>query len=100
MPRYNVEYNGKWATFSTISDGFVTEFVGKEEYEKWRLEEYGRAGYKPAEQCNMMTMAEAISSASLNLSKKDIINNLVEVGLTEDEAVALWKAHKRGSARE
>lgn len=36
MPRYNVEYNGKWACFSSIVDGFVTEFMNKSEYEEWR----------------------------------------------------------------
>lgn len=34
MPRYNVEYNGKFACFSSIVDNFVSEFTDKESYEK------------------------------------------------------------------
>lgn len=36
MPRYNIEYNGKWACFSSISDSFITEFMDKDVYEEWR----------------------------------------------------------------
>ena len=94
MPRYNVEYNGKWACFSTIVDGFVTSFMDKTDYEQWRLEEYGRANYKPAEQCNVYTIAEAIEDASLYHNKKEIVENLMEVGLAASEAVELWRKYK------
>lgn len=62
MPRFNVRRpsDNMWATFSTISDGFITDWMGKEAYEAWRLQEYGRAGYEPAEKCNMMDYEEAM----------------------------------------
>ena len=59
MPRYNIEHNGKWACFSSICDRFVTEFMDKYNYEVWRRIEYGVKDYKPAEQCNTMTIKEA-----------------------------------------
>jgi len=95
MPRYNVNYNGKWACFTTIVDGFITSFMDKADYEEWRLEEYGKADYKPAEQCNMYTMEDAVSSASLNHSKESVIKNLTIVaGLSESEAEELWNKYK------
>jgi hypothetical protein len=94
MPRFNVEHNGKWACFSTISDGFVTNFMDRAEYEKWRLEEYGRANYVPAEECNIYTIADAVNARSLNHSKKETIENIVEAGIDISEAEKLWYAHK------
>lgn len=84
MPRYNVRnYNGKWACFSGIIDEFITPFMPKSEYEKWRIEEYGytEKDYEPAEKCNMMTVEEAIHSLSLNHSGADILRNLIFAGL-------------------
>ena len=95
MPRYNVEHNGKWACYTTIADGFFTPFMDESEYEKWRLKEYGRAGYKPVRECNIYTMADAISAASLYHSKEEVIEDLLEAGLSKDEAEALWETHKR-----
>ena len=94
MPRFSVTHNGKWACFSTIVDAFITEFMSKEEYEKWRRDEYGMASHKPAEQCNMYTMAEAVESASLYYSKEDVLKNLVESGIGEAEAGELYAKHK------
>lgn len=74
MPRYNVEYNGKWACFSSIPDGFITPLMDKEDYERWRMEEYGLDQYLPAEKCNRKTMPEAIFSASLNRHTKKLLN--------------------------
>lgn len=84
MPRYNVRnYKGEWACFSGIIDEFVTPFMPKDEYEKWRIEEYGytEKDYEPAEKCNIMTVEEAIYSLSLNHSGKDILRNLIFAGL-------------------
>jgi len=94
MPRCNVEYNHKWACFSTIVDGFITSFMNKLDYETWRMEEYGRANYKPLKYCNKMTMQEAVSTASLNHSKDDIVNNLVESGIPQEEAESLWAQYQ------
>lgn len=42
MPRYNVQRpDGQWACFSSIVDGFITEFMPIDEYQLWRLKEYG-----------------------------------------------------------
>jgi hypothetical protein len=94
MPRFNVEHNGKWACFSSIVDGFITSFTDKEEYEKWRLEEYGRGEYEPAEKCNMYTMAEAIERASLNKTENSVIENLVQHGINKIEAEELYNKYK------
>lgn len=85
MPRYNVEHNGKWACFTSISDGFVTEFMYKTEYEEWRKKQYGEHNYKAAEQCNIMTMEEAASSIRLNRTHEEAMECLRECGLPESE---------------
>ena len=42
MPRYNVQNEkGEWACFSSICDGFITEFMTRAEYQAWREKEYG-----------------------------------------------------------
>ena len=94
MPRFSVEHNGKWACFSTIVDVFVTDFMDKAEYEKWRLEEYGRANYEPAENCNMWTIVEAVEDASLYHSKEKVIENLIKHGINKEEAEELWNSYK------
>lgn len=84
MPRYNVKNSkGKWACFSSIIDEFITPFMSKDEYEKWRIKEYNytEKDYEPAEKCNTMTIEEAIFSLSLNHTDKAIIENLVLAGL-------------------
>lgn len=84
MPRYNVKNaNGKWACFSSIIDEFVTPFMPKDEYEKWRIKEYNytEKDYEPAENCNTMTVEEAIFSLSLNHTGKQILENLAFCGL-------------------
>lgn len=89
MPRFNVEHNGKWACFSTISDEFETPFMSKDEYEKWRLEEYGRANYKPAENCNRMTLDDAVSAIALNHTIEELEECLIYAGFSSDEAIDL-----------
>lgn len=85
MPRYNIEYNDKWICFSSISDGFLTEFMDKSEYENWRRLQYGTSNYKPAEQCNRMNMKEAVYSIRLNRTHEEVIECLLECGLCETE---------------
>lgn len=43
MPRYNVNKpnTDEWACYSTISEDFVTEFMPRNDYQKWREKEYG-----------------------------------------------------------
>ena len=43
MPRYNVNKpkTDEWACYSTISEDFITEFMPRNDYQKWREKEYG-----------------------------------------------------------
>lgn len=69
MPRYNVKNNkGEWACFSSISDSFITPFMPKDEYEKWRIKEYNytEKDYEPAEKCNIMPYEEAMQTVLCN----------------------------------
>lgn len=84
MPRYNVKYNGKWACFSSIVDGFVTEFMNKSEYEEWRKKEYGVNGYEPAEKCNRMSMEEAVESIRFYMPDEEAIEHLTQCGLPQE----------------
>lgn len=81
MPRYNVEYNGKWACFSSIVDAFVTGFMNKAEYEEWRIKEFGLYDYEPAEKCNMMSMEEAVDSIRFYMERDEAIEHLIKCGL-------------------
>lgn len=86
MGRCNVEYNGKWAAFSTIVDAFITVFTDKNEYEEWRKLEYGMANYEPAENCAMKTMEDAAFSIRLNRTHNEALECLCEAGLSKEEA--------------
>lgn len=89
MPRFNVEYKGGWACFSGITDSFITEFMDKAEYEEWRRFEYGEAAYKPAEECNVMTMKDAVHSITLNRPRENAVRCLLEAGFQEEECEQL-----------
>lgn len=89
MPRYNVEHKGKWTCFSSISDGFITPFMEKEEYEQWRKEEYGTDDYQPAEMCNGKSMLKAVFFIQLNRTREQALNCLVESGLSKEECEQL-----------
>lgn len=86
LGRYNVKYNGKWAAFSTIVDDFITPFMEKEQYEKWRLEEYGRTNYVPVEQATIESISEAVSSIRLNRSHDETLKCLCKAGICETDA--------------
>lgn len=45
MPRFNVQHpvTKKWATFSTICDDYITDWMEEQDYLRWRFEEYGRS---------------------------------------------------------
>ena len=84
MPRYNVEYDGKWACFSSIVDAFVTGFMDKAGYEEWRKQEYGLNDYEPAEKRNMKSMEEAVISIRLNMTHEEAIEHLIKCGLPQE----------------
>ena len=97
MPRFNVQRaDGKWACFSTIVDAFVTGFADEEEYEEWRKQEYGRAGYRPVRECNIMTVEEAISAICNNRSYAEVVNQLkwAELDTPENLTTVLKKRRK------
>lgn len=95
MPEYNVEHNGKWACYSSISDSFKTAFMPKAEYEQWLLTEYGRRGFVPVEGSKMnMSIEEAVCDASTFHTSEEVIDSLVEAGIERDEASKLFDAHK------
>lgn len=89
MGRCNVNYNEKWAAFSTIVDDFITPFMEKDQYEKWRLEEYGRANYVPVEEAVIITISEAVSSIRLNRSHEESLECLYKAGICENKAEKL-----------
>lgn len=89
LGRCNVEYNEKWAAFSTIVDDFITSFMEKDQYEKWRLEEYGRANYVPVEEAAIITISEAVNSIRLNGSHEESLKCLCETGICESDAEKL-----------
>ena len=77
MPRYNVQHEGKWACFSSISDDFVTGFMDKESYEKWRKAEYGLHDCEPAEKCNTETMHRVLMITGIHLGV-DRVKEIIE----------------------
>ncbi len=85
MPRYNVNHHGKWACFSSVVDGFITKFMDKNDYENWRKIQYGTCDYIPAEQCNMMTITDAVCSIRIHNTHDETLNCLLECGLPESE---------------
>lgn len=84
MPRFNVEADGKWACFSSITDEFITPFMPREEYEKWREEQYG-AENVPIEQANQKSLMRCLFSLSLNHSDEQICDNLRAAGLLAEK---------------
>jgi len=83
MSRYNIKYKGKWACFSSVVDAFITEFMDKYEYEKWRLSEYG--DNLVSVECRMKLMKEVAFSIRLNRSHYQAVKCLAECGLSEKE---------------
>lgn len=84
MPRFNVEADGMWATFSSIPDAFITPFQSLEDHEAWRDAEYGRSKV-PLDAANKKTLKSAIFALSLNKDDDEIIRNLRFAGLIYDE---------------
>lgn len=90
MPRYNVEYQGKWACFSGIVDDFITGFMDKPAYEKWRMEEYGNRAY-PLQMCNSMTIDEATFALCANKSREYVTSRAKEVGIPDEVIEKAWR---------
>lgn len=84
MGRCNVEYKGNYASFSSIVDAFITEFMNKEDYESWRSLEYGK-NLRPIE-FNMKSMDDVSFSIRLNRSHDEAIKCLLECGLSKEES--------------
>ena len=89
MPRYNVEYKGRWACFSSVTECFITEFMSKLKYEKWRKKEYGEERV-PLEKANRMTIEEAVDWIALNNNKEQMFGHLVSMGLSQLEIDKLY----------
>lgn len=101
MSRLNVEYKGKWSNFCTIVDAFVIPFVDKDVYGEWHMQTYqttktfGSVNFD----VSTITMEDAVLSVSLNRTRKETIDSLLEItGLEEDEIIALVDQY--GSPRE
>lgn len=95
MPRYNIEHNGKWACFSSISDSFITKFMDKSDYEEWRKVEYGLDNYEPAEKCNITIIDYAVHSIRLNRNRDKAMECLLKCGLPKDECKKLMDDMER-----
>ena len=80
MPRFNVEVNGEWACYSSISESFLTEFMPLEQYEEWRDKEYGR-NKTPLEHANRTTLKEVVRDMSICHTDEYILRELRKAGL-------------------
>lgn len=89
MGRVNVEYNGRWACFSTIVDSLITPFMNLEDYEQWRKEELGRVYYNPIMERNTRSIEEVISIIYMVHGREKTITLLVDCGLSLEEAESL-----------
>ncbi|WP_076607117.1 hypothetical protein [Clostridium botulinum] len=93
MSRCYVEYNGKWACFSSIVDDFITEFMIKSDCEEWRISEHGK-NLRPME-CNVRSMKEVAFSIRLNKTHYQAVECLRECGLSEEESEKLFMIWKQ-----
>ncbi len=86
MPRYNVTCgNDKWACYTTTAESFLTPFMPREEYEKWRRLEYGE-GIGRIEDANVMDFQAAMKKMRLNHpDDADFVRCLYEAGLKNDD---------------
>lgn len=88
MAKQNVEYNGRWACYSSIADAFITPFMDEFDYEIWRKEEYGDR-YTPIKKYTTIDIKEAVLNLRIYNSREFVLKNLVECGLSEAEATSL-----------
>lgn len=85
MGRVNVEYNGKWACFSSIVDALITPFMDKEAYVEWQKKEYG-IYCSPINERNTITIQEAVGHIRLNHDTEESLEILTDSGLSDKEA--------------
>ena len=95
MPRYNVEWKGKWAHYSGIADGFLTRFMDLKEYEEWRTLEYGQ-DKEPLETANKQSFHECVDYMKIVRGRKHVIMELMEaLGINKKQAKNLVKRSRR-----
>ena len=74
MARKYVKYKNMWAIYSTISDGFVSEFEPLDiDYRDWRV----------------LSIEEAIEGIRLNRSHDDALETILESGIPVEDAERL-----------
>lgn len=95
MPRYNIEYKGKWAHYSGIADGFLTKFMDLKEYEEWRTLEYGHKK-EPLETANKQSLHKCVNDMVAAHGRNIIICELVELfQISRKQAKNLIKRSRR-----
>ena len=88
MARIDIEHNGQWACYTTISDGWIMPFMGRAEYEAWRTEEYGRTKGELRTNPFVKSIEDAARSICM-FHPDNALNVMRESGLPEDECAAL-----------
>ena len=92
MPHYNVEFDDKWTTFTSIADGFLKPLTSVDEHEKWRNEKYN-GDLLPLENSNRMTLQDCALSIVCRESgnpktKQKCIGEFVQIGIPDKLAKA------------
>ena len=85
MSRYDINYKNKWACFSSIADGFITEFMKPAQYKEWIKQEYGKNYKRPLNQFNTKTIQDCASSIRMNRTHNEAIECFLESGLSKEE---------------
>lgn len=81
MSRYNVEYDGKFACFSSISEGFITSFMNEKDYKDWLKKENNLENSSLDER--KMNIKDVIFYISLNRTFEEALENFKDCGLEE-----------------
>ena len=81
MSIYNVDYNGKFACFSSISENFITHFMNKEDFKEWLKKEYHLEN--PSLDERKIDLKDAIFYISLNRTFEESLINFKKCGLDE-----------------
>ena len=87
MAKYNIEYNNKWACFSSISSSFITKFMEKEEYENWYFDNNNNP-ISPL--TSNKVLLEAIFEISLNRTHEEGLLTFLNCGLPKQECEELY----------
>lgn len=81
MPRYNVKHNDKYAVYTSVSDGFITSFMTRDEWINWRKIEYGTsAEYDDEKDINFKTLEESFQSMLVYNDLEDVEQEAEEMG--------------------